>query len=271
MFYRKFPPPAHLRPFVECFFVWENSKLLSTPLSIESPPNGFASMVFNYGTPYRVTSQKLNGGLAPKNFLTGQATKSYQLQLSGKIGMVGIVFRPAGLHTLFGLPMYEFSDERTNLRDVLGRQLDEWSDKIEEAISHTERIALLEQFLNLQLLRKKSEPDRTDYAANLIVDKRGVINISDLMDELFVCRRQFERKFLQKVGVSPKYYARIRRIGVLCHELAQKRWQISDWQELIFQSGYYDQSHFIKEFTEFTGKSPSLYVKNNVELANYLK
>ena len=156
--------------------------------------------------------------------------------------MVGIVFRPAGLHTLFGLPMYEFSDERTNLRDVLGRQLDEWSDKIEEAISHTERIALLEQFLNLQLLRKKTEPDRTDYAANLIVDKRGVINISDLMDELFVCRRQFERKFLQKVGVSPKYYARIRRVGVLCHELAQKRWQIADWQELIFQSGYYDQS-----------------------------
>lgn len=185
--------------------------------------------------------------------------------------MVGIVFRPAGLHTLFGLPMYEFSDERTNLRDVLGRQLDEWSDKIEEAISHTERIALLEQFLNLQFLRKKSEPDRTDYAANLIVEQRGVVNISDLMDELFVCRRQFERKFLQKVGVSPKYYARIRRIGVLCHELAKKRWQIADWQELIFQSGYYDQSHFIKEFTEFTGKSPSLYVKNNVELANYLK
>lgn len=271
MFYRKFSPPTHLQPFVECFFVWENSKILSTALSIESPPTGFASMVFNYGTPYRVTSQKLNGGLAPKNFLTGQATKSYQLQLSGKIGMVGIVFRPAGLHTLFGLPMYEFSDERTNLRDVLGRQLDEWSDKIEEAISPTERIGLLEQFLNLQFLRKKSEPDRTDYAANLIVDKRGVINISDLMEELFVCRRQFERKFLQKVGVSPKYYARIRRVGVLCNELAQKRWQIADWQEVIYQNGYYDQSHFIKEFTEFTGKSPSLYVKNNAELANYLK
>lgn len=116
-------------------------------------------MVFNYGMPYRVTSQKLNGGLAPKTFLTGQATKSYQLQLSGKIGMAGIVFRPAGLNTLFGLPMYEFSNERTNLSDVLGRQLDECSDKIEEAISHAERIALLEQFLNLQLLRKN--PDLT--------------------------------------------------------------------------------------------------------------
>ncbi len=185
--------------------------------------------------------------------------------------MVGIVFRPAGLNTLFGLPMYEFSDERTNLRDVLGRQMDEWCDKIEEATSHTERIALLEQFLNLQFLRKNVESDRTDYAANLIVDHRGMVNINDLMNELFVSRRQFERKFLQKVGISPKYYARIRRVGYLCNELAQKRWQVTDWQDLIYRFGYYDQSHFIKDFTEFTGKSPSLYVKNNVELTNYLK
>lgn len=238
---------------------------------VESPPAGFASIVFNYGAPYRVTSQKLKGGLAPKNFLTGQATKSYELQLSGKIGMAGIVFRPAGLSSLFGLPMYEFSDERTNLRDVLGKQIDEYSDKIADAVSNTERLAFLEQFLNVQFLRKNIVADRMDYVANRIVEQRGVLNISDLMQELFVCRRQFERKFLQKVGVSPKYYARIRRVGYLCNELAQKRWQIDDWQDLIYRFGYYDQSHFIKEFTEFTGKSPSLYVKNNVELTNYLK
>ncbi len=271
MFYRKFSPSPHLQPFVECFFVWECSKTLAKALTIESPPNGFASMVFNYGTPYRVISQKLNGGFAPKTFLTGQATKSYQLQLSGQIGMVGIVFRPAGLSTLFGLPMYEFSDERTNLRDVLGRQIDELSDKVEEAASHTERIQLLEQFLNRRLLGQNTEPDRTDYAANLIVDQRGIININDLMNDMYVCRRQFERKFLQKVGVSPKYYARIRRIGFLCNELAQKRWKIDDWQDLVYRCGYYDQSHFIKEFTEFTGKAPSLYVKNNIELTNYLQ
>ncbi|MCA0228893.1 MAG: helix-turn-helix transcriptional regulator [Bacteroidetes bacterium] len=271
MFYRKFSPPAHLQSFVECFYIWEYSKTLSKAITIESPPTGFASIVFNYGTPYRVTSQKLNGGLVPKNFLTGQATKSYQLQLSGQIGMVGIVFRPAGLHTLFGMPMYEFSDERTNLRDVLGKCVDEYSDKIEDASSHGERLALLEQFVNVQFLRKSPVADRTDFAANLIVDKHGLININDVIGELYVCRRQFERKFLQKVGVSPKYYTRIRRIGHLCNELAQKRWKIDDWQDLIYHYGYYDQSHFIKDFTEFVGKAPSLYVKNNTELANYLK
>ncbi len=270
MFYRKFLPPDHLIPYVECFFVWE-SELLAHTLAIESPPTGFGSIVFNYGTPYRVNSQKFNGGIVPKAFITGQATKSYQLQLSGKIGMVGIVFRPAALNTLFGLPMYEFSDERICLMDVLGKDLEMWQNKIEEASSLNKRIALLVQFLNHRFLRKNIELDRTDYAANLIVEQRGVVNINVLMSELYVCRRQFERKFLQKVGVSPKYYARIRRISVLCNALAQKDWLITDWQDYVYQFGYYDQSHFIKEFTEFTGKSPSSYVKKNTELAHFLK
>ncbi len=271
MFYRKYVPEPHLRQYVECFYVWECSKILTTQLPIESPPNGFASMVFNYGNPYRVISQKLNGSIAPKTFLTGQATKSYQLHLSGKIGMVGIVFRPAGLCSLFGLPMYEFSDERINLRDVLGKNIDELYDKIEEAASSHERIILLEQFLNFQFLRKNPTPDAIDYAANLIVDEKGIFNINQLIDEVCMSRRQLERKFLQKVGVSPKYYARIRRVSFLCNVLAQQEWQIKDWQDLIYQSGYYDQSHFIKEFTEFIGKNPSFYVKNNIELAKYLK
>ncbi len=270
MFYRKFTPAAHLVPYVECFFVWERSQLISTPITVESPPSGFASMIFNYGTPYRVLSQKLNGELVPTAFLTGQATRSYQLQLSGTLGMVGIVFRPAGLSTLFGLPMYEFSDERTDLRAVLGSTMNEWQNKIGEATTPAGRVAVLEQFLNRQLLFGKTQPDRTDYAANRIVAQQGVVNISKLMDELYVCRRQFERQFLHKVGVSPKYYARIRRVGVLCHQLSQNRWQVADWHDLVHQFGYYDQSHFIKEFTQFTGKSPSLYVRNNAELSRLL-
>lgn len=271
MHYHKFAPPAHLMPYVECFYVWERSQLIAEPITVESPPSGFASMILNYGTPYRVLSQKLNGELVPRAFLTGQATRSYQLQLSGTLGMAGIVFKPAGLSTLFGVPMYEFSDERVELRAVLGSRVDEWCDKIGEVATPTERVKVLEQFLNRQLLLKKAEPDRTDYAANRIVAQQGMVSISELMDELYVCRRQFERQFLQKVGVSPKYYARIPRVGALCHQLSQNRWQVADWQDLIHQFGYYDQSHFIKEFTQFTGKSPSLYVRNNAELSRLLK
>lgn len=270
MIYQKFQSSSFLQPFVECYFVWENNLAIDHPVIVESPPNGYASMVFNYGESYQVFNEKNQAISTPKNFISGQSTKSYQLQIKGKIGMVGIVFRPAAINTLFGLPMYEFSNIRMNLNDVLGKEIDQIQDRIAEAKTHQERIGILDNYLIIKILKSEKRPDRTDYTANLIIEKKGIINVSELMDDLYVCRRQFERKFLQKVGVSPKYYARIRRIGYLCSVMANQRWQIDDWHDLIYQSGYYDQSHFIKEFTAFTGKSPSLYLKNNVELMNYL-
>jgi AraC-like DNA-binding protein len=274
MRYQKIKPAPHLAPFVECYFVWENRDPLLQPLRIESPPSGFASMVFNYSDAYHVRTEK-SSQPAPMAFLSGQSTHQYELELTGRIGMAGIVFKPAGLNTLFGLPMYEFSNERIAITDVFGAgherpDVSFLAEQVANCTTDTERVAVLEGFLNRQLLRRGNRFDRTDYVANLIVDKRGVLNVSELENDLYVCRRQFERQFLQKVGVSPKYYARIRRVGYVCAELAAKRWQITDWQDLIYQCGYYDQSHFIRDFTQFTGKRPSIYLKDNAELTQYL-
>ncbi|GAB3510841.1 hypothetical protein GCM10027341_49730 [Spirosoma knui] len=266
MFYRKFAPASHLSPFVECYFVWRKQDQLTRPMQIESPPTGFASMVFNYGDTYRVRNVKHDSLLAPPVFLTGQATQNYTLELSGSINMVGIVFKPAGISSLFGLPMYEFTDERTNLIDVLGRPVQSLYEQLADIFDPAECVQLLNQFLSRQLLRKGEMFDRTDYAANLIVEQKGIVPISALMEDMYVCRRQF----LQKVGVSPKYYARIRRISYLCAKLAGQRWQVADWHDIIYHCGYYDQSHFIREFTQFMGKKPTAYVKDNVELLNYL-
>jgi len=59
MFYRKFPPSAHLAPFVECYFAWGNQAVLTMPLRIESPLSGFGSMGFNLGDAY--TQETVDG------------------------------------------------------------------------------------------------------------------------------------------------------------------------------------------------------------------
>ncbi len=271
MLYRKFQPAPHLRPFVECYFVWESETAPGGGLSVESPPTGFGSMVFNYGEGYRVSTGRHINLDVPTAFVSGQSTHSYRLSLSGRIGMAGIVFRPAGISSLFGLPMYEFSDERLGLDEVFGPDVERLAERVAEAATPEVRVAVLEGFLNARFLKTNPIPDRTDYAANVIVDRFGVVSVGELLNDVCLSRRQFERQFLHRVGVSPKYYARIRRVGFVCAQLAARRWQVSDWHDFIFRAGYYDQSHFIKDFTEFTGKAPSLYVKGNVELGNFLR
>lgn len=269
MFYRKIEPPIHMKTFIECFYIWETSLL--HPLKVESPPNGFGSMVFNYGTPYKISNFKFEAPkFVPQCFLTGQATRNYELSLFGTIGMIGIVFRPAGLGTLFNLPLAELTDERINLYDILDRKMVETiAERIMESKSHAERIQVLIQFLNQQLMLNENRIDNIDFAANYIVNKKGIINVNTLMNDLYMSRRQFERKFLQKVGLSPKYYARVRRMSYLCSLMAGKR-QVN-WQHLLYDCGYYDQAHFIKDFTSFLGRTPNDYLLHNIELAHFLK
>jgi len=268
--YEKLPPPPHLLPYVECFYAWEITAVASGSLLLESPPNGFTSLVFNYGHPCEVAVGTKKYSPTHRAFITGQASQNYFFRISKPVGQVGIVFRPTAIATLFGLPMYEFTDERHDLTAVLGNEITTLQQKIEDSADTTGRISHLIQFLNIRLLHRDCRPDRADHAANLIVEHKGVINMNTLMDDLCISKRQLERQFLTKAGVSPKHYARIRRIGYLCNLMASKKWEIKDWADLIFRMGYYDQSHFIRDFSSFTGKSPSQYLKNNKELARFL-
>jgi AraC-like DNA-binding protein len=237
---------------------------------VESPPTAFTSMVFNYGNPYTVRNTKYEWNAVPKSFLTGQATTSYNLSVSGTIGMIGIVFRPAGMHTLFNLPLGELTDERIELGQILrGKEMRILHEKIAEASNTDERIGILTHFLNNQFRLNEYRFDAVDFTANQIVDAKGLVNVSNMMNDIFMCRRQFERKFFQKVGLSPKFYARTRRLGYLCSLMSGKRKM--NWQHLLYDCGYYDQAHFIKDFTAFLGKTPTDYLKNNVELTHYLK
>ncbi|CAN5124377.1 helix-turn-helix domain-containing protein [soil metagenome] len=263
MLYQKIKPHPALQPFVECYFLWE-SNVLHFPLQVESPPNGFAAMVFNFGDTYTYET-----GPAPRSFITGQATHNYTMELKGKIGMAGIVFKPASFTSLFGIPMVHFTNIREDVNLVLGNDLDYLQDKITEAECNSIRINIIEEFLLKKLKKSRLKLDKIDQAVELILEKNGVISVKDLLEEFPICSRQFQRKFLSKVGVSPKYYLRIKRLGFLCHLIISR--QKIDWQDLIYEAGFYDQSHFIKDFIEFIGKNPSAYVRENKELANFTK
>ena len=269
MHYRKFNPSSILSPFVECYFIWDSEGRLETPMVIESPPSGFCSIVFNYADPYYLQNKKYERLAVPMQFISGQSIYSYKLFLEGEIGVAGIVFKPAALATIFQLPIYEYTEERIDLYKVFKKPvIDKYVTQIKLA-GEEQKVHLLEEFLMQQYRIQKPEPDYIDKAANYIVEHNGLLQVSDLLKDSCMSRRSFERKFFQKVGLSPKYYARLRRIGYLLTFVAGKR--KADWPKIVAECEFYDQAHFIKDFKEFTGRSPQQYLKENTELANYVE
>ena len=59
--------------------------------------------------------------------------------------------------------------------------------------------------------------------------------------------------------MTPKAYLRVSRFQQV---LARVHAAPSvDWMEIVERHGYYDQPHFIREFKEFSGFSPSEYFR----------
>ena len=266
MFYKKFKPAKVLSHLVQCYFIWEGYP--ATPIDIESPPNGLCSIVFNFKRPYQLSNSKYSRLSVPSFFLSGQALKNYTLHIDGEIGLVGIAFKPGSLHHLIGLPMYGLTDERLSFLDIWPNDFKEWSDLLSKSGKHQEKVDHLESFLLSKIPEATYGSDAIRYAANEIFATQGKIDLMELIQKVYMSRRTFERKFLEEVGLSPKAYAKIRRFGYTCSLMAGDR--EVDFMEVLHKGGYYDQSHFIKDFKYFTGRTPRTYTRTNSELANFV-
>lgn len=264
MFYKQYPPSLALQPYIKCYYVLEQHEQLPAPLEVESPPNGLGGIVFNYGDPYLALNEGGKWERVPYCFVAGQFTKNYSLNLSGRVGMVGVVFWPAGISHLIGMPMSAFTNQRFDLNLVLGKEAAQLEHQIQESSTLHQRIAVLEQFLQQKLCRKSSKLDVVDNALSTIVNCKGLISITQLADDLCISPRQFRRRFTEKVGVSPKLFSRIKRFNYISYLSSATR---THWADMVQEGGYYDQAHFIRDFCDFSGKSPSQYVNYRRRLA----
>jgi AraC-like DNA-binding protein len=269
MLYQKYNPCSELLPFVECYFIWQSEQDVNS-LTVESPASGFCSIIFNCGDDYYIQNKKYDRMTVPKQFIAGQSIYSYKLSLEGNISVAGIVLKPAALASIFKLPTYEYTEERIKLDTVLNKQFVEvTASEIEKTRDPVNQVRLLEKFVLIFYRKNTPVPDQIDLAANTILEKNGMVHINDLIKNAFMSRRNFERRFFKKVGLSPKYYARIRRMAYIMNLIAGKK--NVDWKRILSECEFYDQSHFIKDFIEFTGRSPEEYLKENSELANLIE
>ncbi|MBC7827115.1 MAG: AraC family transcriptional regulator, partial [Chitinophagaceae bacterium] len=102
---------------MECYYIWDTSGDDQKKI-YESPPSGFCSIVFNSGSPYYLDNSKYERLRVPEQFIAGQAIYSYKLFVSDPVMISGIVFKPAALNTLYGIPVYEYTEERIPLSKV---------------------------------------------------------------------------------------------------------------------------------------------------------
>ena len=100
----------------------------------------------------------------------------------------------------------------------------------------------------------------TMYVVNNIDENRGYVNINELVERVGYSHCYTDRVFKNAVGLSMKQYANIVRIQRSLDILGEK-----NAADVCNDLGYYDQSHFIKDFKKFTLMTPKAYYKKPAE------
>ena len=267
MIYEKLNPDQQLEELVHCYYHWEQDTE-GKCIRVQRPPSGYEAIVFNLGDRYRINTLAHKSFTTTEAFYSGQHTGNYEMHLTGKIKVFGVVLLPGAFASLFRVSVKGTVDRRIPLQELLNTEADSMIREVTEVQGKKEWVRIMNKILLEKLWISQLHADPVDKAARLIAKHNGMISLQELVDDLGCSRRTLQRKFIDKTGVSPKMLARICRFSHMSYLLMYRK---ADWQELVYEGGYSDQSHFIKDFQYFNRQKPTEYLQQHQELIKYLK
>jgi AraC-like DNA-binding protein len=180
--------------------------------------------------------------------------------------MIGAHFRPGGAVAVLGMPAGELCDQVVELDAVWGADVWQWRDRLLEALTPQRKFQVFEQLL-LQKLRAAPIRGRRQAAVSWALERfmhePQVQKIRTVSDALGLSQKHFIEIFRREVGLTPKRFCRIRRFQEVLGRIKSDR--RVDWADVVCGCGYFDQAHFINEFTAFSGLSPSVYLRQRLD------
>lgn len=254
MNFQTFAPCPALSAVVRCFWT------LELPGSTEVQtfrflPDGCPELMLFLGTSVRF--QLYNGKCYADHpaWLLGPLKGYIDWQVEGQVRCVLVKFQPWALAALLGHPAqgtvdnmlpWPLSSSPTPFRPPLDRL---------GALSEVECRLRLEDWLCRHFEGWVPDPD--------LVATVHAIEQHASLPHLPIGLRRLEQKFQREIGLSPKFYARNMRMHAAA--LALRDGGGSRLTSLAMEMGYYDQAHFIREFKQFTGLAPRVFLRGHDE------
>lgn len=267
MKYYTIEPPPKLAPYVRCFWVFEGEASADQPYIYRGYADGCAELVFHYRSEFDTL---LPGGATEKGWAAGiqGQTRNVSRNITySDFGIFGCYLYPYAIPRIFGIAANELTGQMPDVQSIFGAEGRELEERIMLAGSNDERAGILGTFLEHRLEREGRDLPDVFRSVNLIIEERGMTDIAALARNYAMSRRSFERKFKEFAGFSPKLYSRIVRFQNALKHYGGPQRPLTD---IAYECGYYDQSHFINDFREFSGYNPGTYFSGKAEGSEYL-
>ncbi len=258
MFKIEYHIDSDIAPFVNCIMIGRvTDKDVHTNLPFYA--DGYPGIMFQ---------QSANGFyLLPSNkklselFLYGQTIAPISLDVHGVHNYVVVQLYPFASKYLLNVDPKVLNDD---CQDLLALDyLDVHGDKnqLKNTMNIEQQIEIISNLMRA-LIKQHSLPknDIIQSAIALIIQHKGLVKIGDLLEKLHITERTFERNFMATIGLSPKQFAKIIQFQTSLDQLTHSNFKTLT--DVGMDSGFTDQSHFIRSFKSYTGQTPSFYYKS---------
>lgn len=262
MKYKEYIPGDALKNYVKCYYVFESDT--AAVFEDKAFATGCMEIMFNLGPGQWQTAAGNDFRTTPKIELWGQIIQPLTFRSFGKNIMLGIRFYPHTASVFLHDDLSLFNNQVTDFTDVTGNTSKSLYSKLLNASSINERIQFLEEFLLRRLSLVGKKLDKIALVSKVMKDltqENFFNNIEYVASRYGITSRYLQKIFLQHTGLTPKLYSKINRFQNSLQLVAKN--SDRSLTSIAYECGYFDQSHFIREFKSFTGFIPSAYDPEN--------
>jgi len=188
-------------------------------------------------------------------FGVAKTTSSHLLKEQGWV--FGIKFKPGGFYPFLKAPVSTLTGGVISLEEVFGVETAPMEAEILSLTDDAAMVGRAEAFLTAHLPERDPNTALISEIVQMIQQDRTILKVEDVVRLSGMNKRTMQRLFDRYVGVSPKSVIQRYRL----HEAAEHMDQgtAGDWLDLSIALGYYDHSHFIRDFRSIVGVSPEQY------------
>lgn len=243
----------NLELFVKNIFVMENhNKTIKSNLPFFA--DGYPGIIF-LEAEYKAILLPRKKELS-QFFLYGQTLNPIEISLEGSYQLIVFQLYPFSSRLLFSVDPKKLNDECYDLSKIKGANINNPLDRL-VTIDYTEmRIRLIAQFLS-KLAEEKGlqKYQEIQMAIQIVNERKGMISVNEIAESMKISERTLQRMFKDYIGISPKKFANIIQFQTSLTQISQDSFlKLTD---VVYENGYADQSHFIRNIKKFTGKRPS--------------
>ena len=260
--YVEVPPPPALANLVAS--LWEMRVPAHGETRVRIMPNACVDIVLYCAQTSRGEGSASIVTPPHRSFVVGSTLRSFLMRSAGWNHVLGASILPAGVEPILGLPARVIGQTIALLDDVLGARAKELEDRVLSGPTNRALGRLTEELIRL---RKSCEANAAiTRAVNAVRGAGGVTRVDEIANTANMTARHLERNFLEHVGISPKLFARLVRFDRVVRDISARGGQT--WSQFALAHGYSDQAHFINDFKEFAGVTPTQFELESREQLN---